>query len=367
VSREPRLAMVLWSGVLGGAETFSVALCRALRSNGVDVQMVFVGAPEPLLHATDPAVPFASLRLNRGRDVLVRPRALAKAVAQVSPRGALLISPGFLAAALRLGGYRGRIVAVNHGGVIHHERQPWRTHAKRRIDEASGFWAADVEVAVSEVVLAALRRRLHARRLIRIYNGVDLNRFRPDPNGHEKTPLIVGWAGRLIPGKGVDDLIRAVAQLRSADVEVRIAGEGPLARPLAGLAAEHGVGRRVSFEGRVLDMATFWKSCHLAAMPSNQWIESFGMAAVEAMACGLPVVAARNGALPEVVDHGVTGLLHRRGDTRALASALDGYATNEELLHEHAMAARRRCEEHFDIRDCATQYQELFFATGPAS
>jgi glycosyltransferase involved in cell wall biosynthesis len=235
------------------------------------------------------------------------------------------------------------------------------------MDEASGFWAADVEVAVSDVVLAALRRRLHARRLIRIYNGVDLDRFRPDHDGHEKTALIVGWAGRLISGKGVDDLIRAVAQLRTANVELRIAGEGPLARPLAELAAEHGVGTRVRFEGRVLDMAAFWNSCHLAAMPSNQWIESFGMAAAEAMACGLPVVAARNGALPEVVDDGVTGVLHQRGDTRALASALDAYAGHEDLLYEHARAARRRCEDHFDIRDCATQYRALFFATGPAS
>src|SRR5256885_869696 len=76
----------------------------------------------------------------------------------------------------------------------------------------SGAWAPEVEVAVSNLVLELLRERPHAKQLVRIYNGVDLDAFRPADGRTDDTPT-VGWAGRLVPGKGVDDLLRAFADL----------------------------------------------------------------------------------------------------------------------------------------------------------
>jgi glycosyltransferase involved in cell wall biosynthesis len=357
-----RLALVLWNGNLGGAETFSAALARQLRADGVDAGLVFVGSPEPLARELDD-VPHMTVGLSRGRQVLLRPFALARATRDLGPDGALVVSPGYLPATLRLGRYRGPIVVVNHGAFMHDDEASAAQRAKQRAVELSGAWAPEVEVAVSNLVLELLRERPHAKRLVRIYNGVDLDAFRPADNHTDSAPTF-GWAGRLVPGKGVDDLLRALAQLRENGAKLRIAGDGPARVELQRLAASLGLDERVTFEGSLTAMASFWRGCDVAAMPSNQWVESFGMAAVEAMACGLPVVATRSGALPEVVEDGRTGALCARGDVPALAAALSRYAMDPELRRTHGRAARERCASHFDLKDCAAAYRSVFESVG---
>ena len=78
-------------------------------------------------------------------------------------------------------------------------------------------------------------------------------------------------------------------------------------------------GRYVEFTGWTDDMPSFWRVCDIAVMPSDTCIESFGMAAVEAMACARPVVVTENGALPELVDDGITGFVVSPRDVGALA------------------------------------------------
>jgi glycosyltransferase involved in cell wall biosynthesis len=97
-------------------------------------------------------------------------------------------------------------------------------------------------------------------------------------------------------------------------------------------------------------------------MPSDRFIESFGMSTVEAMACGRPVVVTSNGALPELVVDGANGRVVPSGDPRALAEALVSLIGDEATRREAGRAARARCEERFDIRDCATSYLDLFQA-----
>jgi glycosyltransferase involved in cell wall biosynthesis len=357
MSRGERVAIVMWSGVLGGAETFTAALARALRRDGIDASIIFVGDSEPLAgRLRADGTPFTSLGLPRGRAVLRHPRLLARALSAAGPEHALLVKTGFLAAAAKLGGYRGRVVAVNHGAAIHEPKAPRRVRAKRLADDLSGAWATDVEVAVSEAVLRSARRRPHGRRLELIYNAVDLAEFDPSPKPARSGMPVVGWAGRVITGKGLEDLIAAVAR---SPVQLRIAGEGPLLPDLKAYAEAEAVSDRVSFDGRVVQISSFWRNCDLGALPSNRLIESFGMSAVEAMASGLPVVAARVGAVPEVVRDGETGLLYEPGDVEALAHALTGYAADDDLRRAHGRAARRHCEERFDIHACAASYRRL--------
>jgi glycosyltransferase involved in cell wall biosynthesis len=357
-----KIAVVLWNGDLGGAETFSAALARQLRADGVDSGIVFVGRPEPLSGELGD-VPSASLGLRRGRDVLLRPFALARATRELGADGALVVSPGYLPATLRAAGYRAPIVVVNHGAFMHDDNASAARRAKQRAVELSGSWAPEVEVAVSNLVLELLRERPHAKRVVRIYNGVDLEAFRPVAERSPGAPTF-GWAGRLVAGKGVDDLLRAFSKLRGSGAALRIAGDGPARPELERLAASVGLGSAISFEGPLTEMAPFWRECDVAAMPSNQWVESFGMAAVEAMACGLPVVATRSGALPEVVEDGRTGVLCARGDVPALTAALERYAADPELRRSHGRAARERCAERFDLRDCAAAYRSVFESVG---
>ncbi len=100
-----------------------------------------------------------------------------------------------------------------------------------RISRALGAWADDAEVAVSDLVLDRMRRQSHTRRLRRIYNGIDPDAFAPRLSA-ELSPsaggLVVGFVGRLAPGKGLDILIPAVAKAsEQVGISLLVAGDGP--------------------------------------------------------------------------------------------------------------------------------------------
>ena len=223
-------------------------------------------------------------------------------------------SPGYLPAALRIGGYRGRIVAVNHGRILQLDTEPILRRLLRRADRASGFWAADVEVAVSGAIAARLdRERFRARRVVTIPNGVAVDVFAPN-GGPPARPFTIGWAGRFVPGKGVDVLLRAFDAAELDGARLVLAGDGPERSGSERLAHELGVAERVDFPGWIAADADFWRGCDLAVVAPDGWVEAFGLSALEAMACGVAVVATRNGGLAEVVEDGVTGRLVRPGD-----------------------------------------------------
>jgi glycosyltransferase involved in cell wall biosynthesis len=366
--RPPRLAVVLWNGTLGGAQTVTVAIAESLRRLGVHVGVVFVQHPWPLGQRLEAAgIPFTSIGLRRGRDVFIHPRRYAAGVRQAGADGALLVECGYIGATLRAGGYRGGIVAVEHGSLLGLERFNRVKRILWRIDRLSGAWANDAEVAVSDYMLKRMGNAPSARRTCRIHNGVDPAAYSPACNvvyrqGGQAT---VGFAGRLIPGKGLDDLLRAFAHA-SAGVPLRllVAGIGPEEERLLGLTRKLGVASKVSFCGGVNDMGAFWHRCDFSATPSNSFVESFSMVTLEAMASGKACVASRNGAIPELVVDGVTGTLVTAGDIDEMAEALIRYATHPELSSQHGVAARRRAIEHFHIENCARAYLGLFQEIG---
>lgn len=360
----PRLAVVLWNGNLGGAETLSVALAERMDRLEADVSVVFVQTPFPLAERlSSSTVQYTSIGFANGRDVLLRPRKYAAGVAEAGPDGALLLECGFMGATLRAGGYRGPIVAVEHGTLLGLERFSKPRRLLWKIDRMSGAWADDVEVAVSDFMLEQLRQRSPASRTARIYNGIDPDTYLPAgespaaPDGE----VVVGCASRLIPGKGVDNLIRAVAQAgERAPLKLLIAGDGPERARLLALTRLLGVESKVDFHGVINDMPGFWRQCDVAAVPSDSFIESFSMVTLEGMTSGKPTVASRNGAIPELVLDGVTGTLVAPGDVGAMARALVTYARQPELRREHGAAARARAIERFHIDDCARAYLDLF-------
>jgi D-inositol-3-phosphate glycosyltransferase len=170
-------------------------------------------------------------------------------------------------------------------------------------------------------------------RTVVVQPGVDLDRFRPGPPdrarlGLPPTGRIVAFVGRIQPLKAPDVLISALAAMREPDVTVVICG-GPsgsgLDRPTAliELAASLGVTDRVLFLPPQTgdDLAALFRSADLVAVPSYN--ESFGLVALEAQACGTPVVAASVGGLVTAVRDGVSGVLVGDHDPRTWANALD--------------------------------------------
>jgi glycosyltransferase involved in cell wall biosynthesis len=179
--------------------------------------------------------------------------------------------------------------------------------------------------------------------------GVDPELFAPGPRP-EHPAFIIGYAGRLVPEKGVDVLLRACAQLNAAAWEVRLLGDGPAREDLAGLAAELGIKELVHFLGRLpsTEMVGFYRALDALVLPSvsrPNWVEQFGRVLIEAMACGVPVVGSDCGEIPHVI--GDAGRVFPEGEAEALANLLDALAGDSALRQALAAAGRARALAQF--------------------
>jgi glycosyltransferase involved in cell wall biosynthesis len=214
---------------------------------------------------------------------------------------------------------------------------------------------ADVHVAPGEASAALVRAA-----------GVPGERVRIIPTGVEDvrlTPLprlapgpVVGCIARLDAIKGIDVLIRAVARL--PDVTLAVVGDGPEREPLGALADELGVADRVLLTGwsdRARDHLTTFDVFALASR-----FEAWGIALVEAMLAGVPVVATDVGGVRDVVVPGETGLLVPAEDPAALAEAIGALLEDAERRRHLAGAARRRALERFRLPVMARRYAALY-------
>lgn len=179
-------------------------------------------------------------------------------------------------------------------------------------------------IAVSESTREDLvRRGLDGADITVIRNGVELDRLRPAAARFDE-PTIV-YLGRLKRYKRVDLVLHAVARLvrRGVDVRMIVAGKGDARGQLEQTAARLGIGGRVRFAGFVSEkqktelLARSW--VHVLTSPREGW----GIASVEASACGTPSVVSDSPGLRETVRHGETGVIVPHGDIDALAGALE--------------------------------------------
>lgn len=188
--------------------------------------------------------------------------------------------------------------------------------------------------------------------------GVDLDRFRPLGKEQARRQLglrqddrIILFVGRIEPLKGIDILIGAAAQLEDQpDFHVLIVGGDKRAqremRELRELATGLGIGDRVCFVGAVdhEQLPLFYNAADVCVVPS--YYESFGMVAVEAMACGTPVVASRVGGLAATVSDGETGYLIPWRCPEPFAERLEMLLTNDDLRRSLGNAAREAMERY---------------------
>lgn len=356
-----RIVLILYSGHTGGAETVSGELAVELRRMDVDASVLFVCDSAEIGRRLDAeGVPWSALNMTRGADVVRHGRRYCDRATEMGADGAITMATGFLAGLLRVHGYPGVVLGVEHGGLLQENSLNVLNRMKRRLDRASGVWALNCQVGVSDAICSEILKTTHAGRVERIYNGVNTERFRPERGSGHAHGCIVGAAGRLVHGKGFDVLVRALAMLTgSSGIQVRIAGVGPEQGVIQRAADELGVGERVTFVGPVSDMAVFWNACDVAVVPSNELVESFGMCAAEAQACGIPVVVTDSGGLPEVVEDGVTGKVVPRGDASALAQAMEVYRCDVGRRIYEGRFARERVLRLFSIEAMALGYMHL--------
>jgi D-inositol-3-phosphate glycosyltransferase len=210
------------------------------------------------------------------------------------------------------------------------------------------------------------RMGVPAEKVCTIPPGVDLDLFQPTPRdqaraeiGISKDERVVLFVGRIDPIKGIDTLIEGAAILLARTtlepkptfliVGGDLGGDGEPVGPLANVAEAIGA-LGIAGNFRLVGsqpqnrLSLFYSAADVVAVPSRY--ESFGLVAVEALACGVPVVASRAGGLRFTIDEGVTGLLVKPQMTEALASALETILGDDDLRASMAAAARSSVERY---------------------
>jgi D-inositol-3-phosphate glycosyltransferase len=246
---------------------------------------------------------------------------------------------------------------------------------KRLLTLADGLIAANPDERADLI----WRMGVPTEKVCTIPPGVDLELFRPLPkpaardavglSGDE--PLVL-FVGRIDPIKGIDTLIEAAALM--------LAGTGPASRPtfvlvggdlddagapvgpladVAAAIAERGIAPYFRLVGSQPQdrLAVFYSAADVVAVPSLY--ESFGLVAVEALACGVPVVASRAGGLRFTIDEGETGLLVRPNSASALAAGLSVILGDDDLRAEMAAAARPSVER-YDWQNIAREVMHVY-------
>lgn len=165
----------------------------------------------------------------------------------------------------------------------------------------------------------------------------------------EDGPLAVGFAGKLIPRKGVDELLAAIALLPSGSVTARIVGEGSERPALEALADELGIGECVTFLGfrNQTEMPSFLASCDVIVVPSR--VDMLVLVVLEAVAAGAAVIVSSGTAVwgpGDLIEHEVTGLVYQSGEPSELAAGLLTLATDRNKVLSLASAAADRLDDY---------------------
>jgi glycosyltransferase involved in cell wall biosynthesis len=225
-------------------------------------------------------------------------------------------------------------------------------------------------VAISRVIEADLvdRVRCGRFRVARVPSAVDTSVFRPGGDrsrwpasfGVPADARVIGAIAQLIPRKGHATLLRAFAEVvrRELDVWLVIFGRGPREAALRRWAAELSVAERVVFAGHRDDLPTLLPGLDVLVHAAAR--EGLGVAVLEAMAAGVPVVASRVGGVPDIIDDGITGLLVSPGDSAAIASAVERLLGDAALRRSLAERGRQRVETAYSIARMARAYHSLY-------
>lgn len=345
-----------WS--FGGLETAYLSLMTGLRARGHEAAAVVCGwtdgiVPERLEQA---GLPYHQVRL--GRLYLTKPyftwhtlwrmpaarRQLRRLVAERRPDWVIYSEPQMvLLTASLLPTRRALYLQAEPGRLMRHG---WSRRAlERRLDRF---------VCVSEFIARHLPADPHKKAIV--HNGVELR----EPVAHSAGPIRIGIVGRLDERKQHLVLLEACVVLKerlpAGAFTLDIVGEkaSAYAREVEARIVRRGLGDVVRWTGFVADRDALYGALDILAAPAVD--EPFGLTVPEAGAYGLPVVAARSGALPEIVQDEVTGLMFDAGDVGGLARALERLILDAALRRRLGAAGRARVAAEFTIDRMAERF-----------
>lgn len=357
----PVLLLANTGVVVGGGEVSLLQLLRDLDRRRWPVTLACPEEGAVAARARSQGVPVIILPMPtvRGSGLLRLPGLVARLARRIRQAGFGLVHANGSRCML-YGGLAGRWATVP---VLWHvrvnARDPW-------LDPLLGRLAARI---VANSAATAGRFGGHAaRRIAVVPNGVDLAAFRPGQGGARvrrelgipADARLVGTVGRLHPVKGHDLFLRAAAEVATAfpAAHFLLVGGGEAEEELKALAAELGLGPRAHFAGHREDIPDILPALDCFVLASRQ--EAFGRVLVEAMAAGLPVVAARVGGVPEIVLEGTTGLMVPPEDPAPLAAAIRRVLADPARARAMGLAGRARAEREYDAALHARRIEALY-------
>ena len=225
------------------------------------------------------------------------------------------------------------------------------------IDQSDGVTAVSESLKADTCALLGITRDIRV-----IPNFLDGTRFT-----RRNLPRQPGGPPRLVhisnfrPVKRIAAVVDVFAQVRARmPATLVLVGEGPELEPARARLRALGLGADVEYAGERLDIVDVLSQADAFLLPSAT--ESFGLAALEAMACGVPVVASRVGGLPEVIDDGVTGFLHTQEDIEGMARSVVSLFSDHALHARIASAARAVAVDRFSVSRVVPLYEAAYAA-----
>jgi glycosyltransferase involved in cell wall biosynthesis len=357
-----RVLHVITRLTLGGAAENTLASMAALAGAGYDGPLAVGLAESDRASAEDARRRGVTLVDVSGLGREVGPRdlvALAQLVALVRRLRPAIVhthtsKAGFVG---RLAARLARVPAVihqPHGHIFYGYYGAGRTALYVGLERVAARWTDRIVTLTDRGTDEHLARGIGRRTQYRtVPSGVPTAELRARAPGRAEArralglpadAFVVGALGRLVPVKGFDVLVAALPAVAAAvpSARVLLVGDGPERAALQAQAAACGVGRRLHLTGATAEIARALAACDVLAAPSRN--EGMGRALVEAMALGVPVVAAAVGGIPAVVGDGEGGRLVPAGDAAALAAALVELGVDHGLRAKLAAAAPARAE-----------------------
>lgn len=227
----------------------------------------------------------------------------------------------------------------------------------------SSFFATTIAVSKS-VKNQLLKLGLSDKKVKVIYNGVDIDKFKPNQPTANQSPadkLVIGTVCRLSPEKGVKYLIKAFAKSleKNSELELKIVGEGPEKESLENLSNELGITDKINFLGWQDDIPKFLNSINIFALTPTRR-ESFGISAAEASAYELPVIATNISGLKEVIKDQSTGFVVEAKNIDKISEVIVRLSNDDNLRICMGKAGRKRVIENFTIKKMIDKFEEVF-------
>ncbi len=237
------------------------------------------------------------------------------------------------------------VIHTVHGFAFHGQEPAWRQLLYRNLEKLASH-LCDRMIFISQPLIDwALKEGVTTKdKIVKIYSGIDLNRFQPatfdeEQRAREKWGIgpndpVMGIVSKLWEGKGHEVLIKALKDVKKDinKAKLVIVGEGYLEDKLRSLTDNLGLTDSVIFTGFQTDVSEVIRVFNVAVLPS--FFEGLGRVLLEAMAMEKPVVASRVGGIPDIVKDGINGFLTTPGDTKELGDAL------KKLLNDKRLATR---------------------------